>query len=75
MMYFEPTSARYSAACACGVGAGIGRQPAVEAGDAVPVRQGVDPVLQLVEDVVVGLGMDRVPARLHRTGAEVVGAR
>ena len=56
-----------------GVGAGIGHQPAVEAGDAVPVRQGVDPVLQLVEDVVVGHGVDGGPARRHRTGAEIVG--
>ena len=57
------------------VGAGIGRKPAVEAGDAVPVRQGVDPVLQLVEDVVLGRRVDGGPARRHRTGAEIVGAR
>ena len=56
------------------VGAGIGHEQAVEARDAVPVWKGADPVLQLVEDVILGFGVDRVAARLHRTGAEVVGA-
>ena len=74
-MYFEPISARYSAVCALRVGAGVGRKPAVEASDAVPVRQGVDPVLQLVEDVGVGRRMDGGPARPHRTGAEIIGLR
>ena len=55
------------------VGAGIGREQAVEARNTVPVWKGADPVLQLVEDVVFGLCMDGVAARLHRAGAKVIG--
>ena len=56
-----------------GVGAAIGRQPTVEAGDAIPVRPGVDPIRQFVEDVAVGHRMDGVPAWRHCTGAEIIG--
>ena len=55
------------------VGAGVGWEPAVEAGDAVPFRQGVDPVLQLVEDMRLGRRVDRGPACRDAAGAEVVG--
>ena len=55
------------------VGPGVGREPAVEAGDAVPFRQCVDPVLQLVENMRLGGRVDRGPACRDAAGAEVVG--
>ena len=54
------------------VGAAIGRKPAVEAGDAVPVRQRVNPVFKLIEDAGIGHRVNGGPARSHRTGAKII---